>query len=184
MKFIPQLIPEVVLIEHNVIQDDRGYFLETFRQNLLEKALGYHVNFVQENESKSTKGVLRGLHYQMPPHAQAKLVKVTEGEVLDIAVDIRKSSPTFCCHVAVKLSSENKNQLFIPQGFAHGYVLLSDNATLNYKVDNYYAQLYECGIAFDDKDLAIDWKLSLDHLKLSTKDRSNPTLANAKYLFE
>ena len=184
MKFVPQSTPGIFLIENSIIKDNRGYFLETFRQNLLERAVGYKVNFVQENESKSTRGVLRGLHYQTPPYAQAKLVKVTEGEVLDVAVDIRKSSPTFGRYVAVKLSSENKYQLFIPRGFAHGYVLLSDSATFNYKVDNYYAPEHECGIAFDDKDLAIDWKLPFDHLKLSAKDKSNPSFANATYLFE
>ena len=184
MKFIPQSIPDVFLIKNSIIKDNRGYFLETFRQNLLEKAVGYKINFVQENESKSTIGVLRGLHYQMPQYAQAKLVKVTEGEVLDVAVDIRKSSPTFGRYVAVKLTRENKYQLFIPRGFAHGYVLLSDIATFNYKVDNYYAPENECGIAFNDKDLKIDWKLPLDHLKLSAKDKSNPSFANARYLFE
>ena len=184
MKFIPQSIPSVVLIEPTVHGDDRGYIVETFRQDLLEEALGYQVNFVQDNESKSAKGVLRGLHYQLPPYTQAKLVRVIEGSVLDIAVDIRKSSPTFGQHVAVELTAENKHQLFVPHGFAHGFVVLSDNATFAYKVDNYYAPEHDRGIAFDDQDLAIDWQLPPEILQLSNKDKDQPILANAKNLFE
>jgi len=184
LKFIPQSIPDVVLIESTVHGDDRGYFMEIFRQDLLEEALGYQVNFVQDNESKSTKGVLRGLHYQLPPYTQAKLVRVIEGSVLDIAVDIRKSSPTFGQHVAVELTAQNKRQLFVPHGFAHGFVVLSESATFAYKVDDYYAPKHDRGIAFDDKDLAIDWRLSLEALQLSEKDKTNPTLANTKDLFE
>ena len=184
LKFIPQIIPEVILIKPNEKEDDRGYFFETFRKDLFEEATGHKINFIQDNESKSTKGVLRGLHYQLPPYSQSKLVRVIDGIVLDISLDIRKSSPTFGQHVAVKLSSENKHQLFVPKGFAHGYVLLSDSAIFAYKVDNYYAPEYDRGIAFDDKDLAIDWKLPHEHLKVSDKDKSNPTLANAKELFE
>ena len=184
MKFTPQLIPDVVLIEPTVHGDDRGYFLETFRQDLFEEAIGYKVNFVQDNESKSAKGVLRGLHYQLPPYTQAKLVRVIEGSVLDIVVDIRKSSPTFGQHVAVELTAENKHQLFVPHGFAHGFIVLSDNATFAYKVDNYYAPGHDRGIAFDDQDLAIDWQLSTEILQLSDKDKIHPSLANAKDLFE
>ena len=184
MKFIPQSIPDTVLIEPTVCGDNRGYFTETFRQDLLEEALGYQVNFVQDNESKSAKGVLRGLHYQLPPYTQAKLVRVIEGSVLDIAVDIRKSSPTFGQHVAVELTAENKHQLFVPHGFAHGFVVLSDNATFAYKVDNYYAPEHDRGIAFDDQDLAIDWQLPPEILQLSNKDKDQPILANAKNLFE
>jgi len=184
LKFIPQSIPEVLLIEPTVHGDKRGYFVETFRQNLFEDVLSYQVNFVQDNESKSTKGVLRGLHYQLPPYTQAKLVRVIEGSVLDVAVDIRKSSPTFGQHVAVELMAEDKRQLFVPHGFAHGFVVLSDSATFAYKVDNYYAPRHDRGIAFNDKDLAIDWQLPIDILQLSDKDKNQPTLANSKDLFE
>ena len=183
MKFTPQSIPEVILIEPTVHGDDRGYFVETFRQDMFEEATGYQVNFVQDNESKSTKGVLRGLHYQLPPYTQAKLVRVIKGSVLDVAVDIRKSSPTFGQCVAVELTSDNKHQLFVPHGFAHGFVVLSDSATFAYKVDNYYAPEHDKGISFDDKDLAIDWQLPLDTLQLSDKDKNQPALANAKDLF-
>jgi len=180
LKFTPQSIADVILIEPTVRGDDRGYFVETFRQDLFEEALGYQVNFVQDNESKSTKGVLRGLHYQLSPYAQAKLVRVIEGSVLDVAVDIRKSSPTFGQHVAVELTATNKHQLFVPHGFAHGFVVLSDSATFAYKVDNYYTPEYDRGIAFDDKDLAIDWQLSLDVLQISDRDKIHPTLAYLK----
>ena len=184
MKFARQSIPDVVLIEPTVHGDNRGYFVETFRQDLFEEAVGYQVNFIQDNESKSTKGVLRGLHYQLPPYTQTKLVRVIEGSVLDVAVDIRKSSPTFGQYVAIELTAENKHQLFIPHGFAHGFVVLSDSATFVYKVDNYYAPEHDRGIAFDDADLAIDWQLPLEILQLSDKDKAHSTLANAEDLFE
>lgn len=184
MKFTPQTIEDVILIEPTIHGDDRGYFIETFKQDLLEEAIGCKVNFVQDNESKSTKGVLRGLHYQLPPFTQAKLVKVIEGSVLDVAVDIRKSSPTFGQHVSLELTAQNKYQLFVPHGFAHGFIVLSNSATFAYKVDNYYAPEHDRGIAFDDKELKIDWQLSAEELQLSDKDRVLPSLANAKYLFE
>ena len=184
MKFVAQSISDVVLIEPTTNGDDRGYFIETFRQDLFEEAVGYQINFIQDNESKSTKGVLRGLHYQLPPYTQAKLVRVIKGSVLDVAVDIRKSSPTFGQHVSVELTADNKHQLFVPHGFAHGFIVLSDNATFTYKADNYYAPEHDRGIAFDDQDLAIDWRLPLESLQLSEKDRKQPTLANAKDLFE
>ena len=184
MKFTPQSILDVVLIEPTVHGDNRGYFVETFRQDLFEAAVGYQVNFIQDNESKSAKGVLRGLHYQLPPYTQAKLVRVIKGSVLDVAVDIRKSSSTFGQHITAELTSENKHQLFVPHGFAHGFIVLSDSATFAYKVDNYYAPKHDRGIAFDDKDLAIDWKLPLEILQLSDKDRTHPSLANAEDLFE
>ena len=184
MKFTPQSIEDVILIKPTTHGDDRGYFVETFRQDLFEEAVGYTVNFVQDNESKSTKGVLRGLHYQLPPYTQAKLVRVIEGRVLDVAVDIRKSSPTFGQHVSVELTAQNKHQLFVPHGFAHGFIVLSDSATFAYKVDNYYAPKHDRGVAFDDKDLAINWQLPLKILQLSDKDKTHPTIANAKDLFE
>ena len=184
LKLTPQSIKDVILIEPSVHGDDRGYFIETFRQDLFEKALGYQVNFIQDNESKSSKGVLRGLHYQLEPYSQAKLIRVTEGSVLDVAVDIRKSSPTFGQHVAVELTEKNKHQLFVPHGFAHGFVVLSDSATLVYKVDNYYAPEHDRGIAFDDSKLGIDWKLAAEELKLSDRDRTHPDLSDAIELFD
>ena len=184
MKFTPLAIPDIILVEPNLHGDDRGYFVETFRQDLFNGAIGSMVNFVQDNESKSSKGVLRGLHYQVSPFSQSKLVKVIEGRVLDVAVDIRRSSPTFGHHVAIELSSANKKQLFIPKGFAHGFVVLSDSATFTYKVDSPYAPEYERGIAFDDKDLKINWQLSSDILKLSNKDQTSPSLSNTKDLFD
>jgi dTDP-4-dehydrorhamnose 3,5-epimerase len=183
LKFIPQSIADVILIEPTTHGDDRGYFVETFRQDLFEEAIGYKVNFVQDNESKSTKGVLRGLHYQLPPYTQAKLVRVIEGSVLDVAVDIRKSSPTFGQHVAVELTAENKHQLFVPHGFAHGFVVLSDSATFAYKVDNYYAPEYDRGIAFDDGQLGIDWQLPIEELQLSDKDKAHTVLSDILDLF-
>ena len=184
MKFISQKIPDVIRINPSYIEDSRGYFAETFRQDLLENFIGYKVNFLQENESRSRKGVLRGLHYQLPPFAQSKLVKVIDGRVLDIAVDIRKSSPTFKKHVALELSAENKNQLFIPHGFAHGFVVLSKSATFVYKVDNIYAPEFDRGIAYDDPNLNINWRLSLDELELSKKDKSHPRLSLASEVFD
>jgi len=173
-----------MLIEPTSHNDDRGYIVETFRQDLFEEAIGYKVNFVQDNESKSTKGVLKGLHYQLPPYTQAKLVRVVEGSVLDVAVDIRKSSPTFGKYVSVELTAQNKQQLFVPHGFAHGFVVLSDSATFAYKLDNYYVPEYEMGISFDDKQLKIDWQLSAEELQHSDKDKTHPSLVNAKDLFE
>lgn len=184
MKFIRQSIPEVVLIQPKTHGDDRGYFAETFRQDLFEQFVGYQVNFVQDNESKSSKGVLRGLHYQLPPHAQAKLVRVIEGSVLDVAVDIRQSSPTFGSHVTAKLTGENKHQLFVPHGFAHGFLVLSDSATFAYKVDSYFAPEHDRGIAFNDEKLSIDWQFEMQDLCLSPKDLTQPTLANAGDLFD
>lgn len=176
MQFVKQSIPDVLLIKPKVHGDHRGYFVETFRQDKFEEAIGYKVSFCQDNESKSTKGVLRGLHFQLPPFAQSKLVRVIEGEVLDVAVDIREGSPTFGQHVAVRLTGENKHQLFIPRGFAHGFVVLSDSAIFSYKVDNYYSPECDRGLAFNDPALRIDWGLSLDQLKLSEKDLKQPLL--------
>ncbi len=185
MNFKRLEIPDVVLCEPNVFGDERGYFSETFRQDKLEVFLGYKINFCQDNESKSAYGVLRGLHYQLPPFAQTKLVRVIQGKVLDVAVDIRKGSSTFGQHVAIELSSENKKQLFVPRGFAHGFVVLSEEAILAYKVDNYYSPECDRGIAFNDKSLGIDWKILVNNLQLSFKDLQQPMVASADcYEFE
>ena len=157
--------------------------METFRQDLFEKFLGYQINFIQDNESKSNKNVLRGIHFQKPPFTQAKLVRVVEGTVLDVAVDIRKSSPYFGQHVAIKLSSKNKFQLFIPHGFAHGYVVLSEHAIFSYKVDNYYSPKFDDGIIFNDKDLGIDWQIPQEHLCVSNKDKSYSSFKKSQYFF-
>lgn len=174
MKFIRTKIEDVIIIEPKVYEDERGYFVETFRADKLEKFLGYKINFCQENESKSSKGVLRGLHYQLAPYAQTKLIRVVTGSVLDIAVDIRQGSPTFGEHIAVKLSSKNRRQLLIPRGFAHGFVVLEDDTIFTYKVDNYYSPEHDMGIAYDDETLNIDWHLEKQQLILSDKDKSQP----------
>ena len=184
MTFTRTAIPDVVIIEPKVHGDSRGYFVETFVSNKLEEFLGYKINFCQDNESKSSKGVLRGLHYQLPPHAQTKLVRVIQGKVLDVAVDIRKNSPTFGKYVAVELSGENKKQLLIPRGFAHGFVVLEDDTVFAYKVDNYYSPECDRGIAFDDKNLNIDWILNHNELNLSAKDIKQPKLNETNDLFE
>ena len=184
MKFIAQSIPDVILIKPSVHSDGRGYFLETYQQEVFKNGIGYDVNFIQDNESVSFKGVLRGLHYQTPPFAQAKLVRVIHGVVLDVVVDIRKSSLTFGKYIAVELTCDNKHQLFIPHGFAHGFVVLSDKVTFAYKVDNYYSSENDRGIAFDDEKIKIDWKLSKKELVLSDKDKNHPPLALAKDLFD
>ena len=180
MTFTRTAIPDVVIIEPKVHGDSRGYFVETFVSNKLEEFLGYKINFCQDNESKSSKGVLRGLHYQLPPHAQTKLVRVISGRVLDVAVDIRKNSPTFGKYVAVELSGENKKQLLIPRGFAHGFVVLEDDTVFAYKVDNYYSPECDRGIAFDDENLNIDWILNHNELNLSAKDTKQPKLFDIK----
>lgn len=184
MEFIPQLIPEILVIQPKLHGDERGYFVETFRQDKFEEALGYKVKFVQDNESKSSKGVLRGLHFQLAPHAQSKLVRVIEGAVLDVAVDIRRGSPSFGQHVAVELSGTNKKQMFIPRGFAHGFVVLTNTATFAYKVDNYYSPECDRGLAFDDIDLNIDWQLTKRQLQLSEKDIRQPSLSEMKDYFD
>ena len=181
MKFTRFEIPDVILCEPQVFGDERGYFTEAFRQDKLDQFLGYSINFCQDNESKSSFGVLRGLHYQLAPYAQTKLVRVIKGSVLDVAVDIRKGSPTFGKHVAVELSAENKKQLLVPRGFAHGFVVVSEEAVFSYKVDNYYNPLSGRGIAFDDKSLGIDWKLYSNELKLSEKDLKQPLFKDADY---
>jgi len=183
MIFTRTAIPDVVIIDPNVHGDERGYFVETFRADKLEAFLGFSIPFCQDNESKSSYGVLRGLHYQLPPFAQSKLVRVIEGEVLDVAVDIRHGSATFGRHVAVRLSGENKRQLFIPRGFAHGFVVLSETCTFAYKVDNYYSPECDRGIAFDDPSIGIDWQIERSDVQLSPKDTAQPLL-NAADLFD
>ena len=184
MKFTRTKIPDVVMCDPLVHSDDRGYFLETFRQDKLDQFLGFNVSFTQDNESQSNKGVLRGLHYQLAPFAQSKLVRVIAGSVMDVAVDIRKGSPTFGQHVAVELSAENKRQLFVPRGFAHGFLVLEDNTIFSYKVDNYYSKECDRGIAFDDPDIGIEWPFSRDNLNLSEKDKQQPLLKEISDLFE
>ncbi|MCU7820022.1 MAG: dTDP-4-dehydrorhamnose 3,5-epimerase [gamma proteobacterium symbiont of Lucinoma myriamae] len=184
MIFTKTNIPEVILIEPKVFGDDRGYFVETFRNDLFAQETGVKTTFVQDNESRSSYGVLRGLHYQLPPHAQSKLVRVIEGKVLDIAVDIRKGSPTFGQHVTAELSAENKHQLFIPRGFAHGFIVLSQTALFAYKVDNYYSPECDRGIQFDDPQLNIDWVVERAKLQLSEKDKNQPLLKDTSDLFD
>ena len=184
MNFIRTNIPDVIIIEPTVHGDHRGYFVETFRADKLEAFLGYKLNFGQDNESKSSKGVLRGLHYQLAPHAQTKLVRVISGRVLDVAVDIRKNSPTFGQHVAVELTADNKRQMLVPRGFAHGFVVLEDDTIFAYKVDNYYSPECDRGIAFNDPVLNIDWMLKTEELKLSAKDTTQPKLNETNDLFE
>jgi dTDP-4-dehydrorhamnose 3,5-epimerase len=171
MKFIKTVIQGVYIIEPSVFGDHRGYFLESFNKKTFEENIGA-VHFIQDNESKSSKGVLRGLHFQKPPYAQAKLVRCIEGRVMDVAVDIRCESPTYGKHVAIELSGENKRQLFIPRGFAHGFAVLSETAIFAYKVDNTYAPEYDAGIKYHDKELNIDWGLTEDEVQLSVKDKN------------
>lgn len=174
MKFTRQHIPDVVLIQPHIFKDDRGHFLETYRQDQLDDFVGYKVAFCQDNESRSSRGVLRGLHYQVAPYAQSKLVRVVAGAILDVAVDIRPASPTFMQHVSVQLDSEEHAQLFIPRGFAHGFVVLSDTATVVYKVDNYFNPAADRGLAFDAPGLDIDWMFATADLVLSDKDQRQP----------
>ncbi len=181
MTFTRTAITDVIMIDPKIHGDTRGYFVETFRADKLEAFLGFHIPFCQDNESSSSYGVLRGLHYQLPPHAQTKLVRVIEGEVLDVAVDIRKGSPTFGQHVAVNLSSENKRQMLIPRGFAHGFVVLSEQCTFAYKVDNYYSPECDRGIAFDDPMLNIDWIVETAKLQFSAKDTVQPKFTDADH---
>ena len=175
MNIVETEIKGVFIIEPKVFGDDRGYFFESFSQREFESVIG-PVTFVQDNQSKSSYGVVRGLHFQKPPHAQAKLVRVVKGKVLDVAVDLRKDSPTFGKYMAVELSDENHRQVFIPKGFAHGFSVLSEEAVFQYKCDEYYAPESEVAIAWDDQDLNIDWKVPAEDVVLSAKDRNHPTL--------
>ena len=179
MTFTRTDIPDVVICDPAVHGDDRGYFIETFRQDKLEDFLGFKLNFCQDNESKSSRGVLRGLHYQLAPFAQTKLVRVIQGSVLDVAVDIRQGSPTFGKHVAVELTASNKKQLFVPRGFAHAFVVLEDDSIFAYKVDNYYSPENDRGVSFDDPAISVNWGLKTSELKLSDKDMKQPLLKNA-----
>lgn len=173
MKFIETKISDIIIIEPTVFGDTRGYFLESYNKKKFEEVVG-KTSFIQDNESKSSKGVLRGLHFQKPPFEQAKLVRCIEGEVLDVAVDIRKNSKTYGQHVAVLLSVENKRQLFVPRGFAHGFLVLSDTATFAYKVDNTYAPEFDAGIRWNDKELNIQWGLEESEVLVSAKDAELP----------
>lgn len=175
MNIVETEIKGVFIIEPKVFGDNRGYFFESFSQREFESVIG-PVTFVQDNQSKSSYGVVRGLHFQKPPHAQAKLVRVVKGKVLDVAVDLRKDSPTFGKYMAVELSDENHRQVFIPKGFAHGFSVLSEEAVFQYKCDEYYAPESEAAIAWDDQDLNIDWKVPAEDVVLSAKDRNHPTL--------
>ncbi len=181
MKTIQTPLRGVVILEPDVHEDARGYFMESYSQKLFDRSVG-PVRFVQDNESRSLYGVVRGLHFQRGRFAQAKLVRVVSGRVLDVAVDIRRGSPTFGRHVAVELSGENRRQLFIPRGFAHGFAVLSDEALFQYKCDNPYAPQSEGGIAWNDPAIGIDWRLPADAIRLSDKDRRHPTLAEAAEL--
>lgn len=175
-------ISDVLIFEPKIFGDERGFFFESFNQKIFEDAVGYKVEFVQDNHSKSCMGVLRGLHYQAPPFAQGKLVRCVVGEVYDVAVDIRSSSSTFGQWVGVNLSAENKRQLWIPEGFAHGFLVLSEVAEFAYKTTNYYNPESENGIIWNDTDLAIDWPIT-DRLLLSEKDERNTTICKYKNVF-
>ena len=165
------------IIEPKVLEDHRGYFFESFNQNRFNELIGKNIDFVQDNESFSSKGVLRGLHFQAGEYAQAKLVRVVKGSVLDVVVDIRKDSPTFSKHFSIELSEKNKTQLFIPRGFAHGFIVLSDTAVFAYKCDNFYNKASEQGLRYDDPSLGIDWKLPQHEFIVSDKDLVLPTLS-------
>ena len=180
MNFIPTALQGCFILEPKVFIDERGYFMESFNEKTFQEGINNPVHFVQDNQSYSTKGVLRGLHYQTGEHAQAKLVRVLTGEVLDVAVDIRPDSATLGQHVSVLLSAENQKQLFVPRGFAHGFLVLSETATFFYKCDNFYNKESEGGIIFNDPNLNIDWQFSESELIISEKDQILPTLEKAK----
>lgn len=186
MEVIKTAIDGVVIIEPRIFADDRGYFFESFSERDFNAQVRtvHFVHFVQDNESRSCYGVLRGLHFQKPPYAQSKLVRVVKGAVLDVAVDIRRGSPTFGQHVAVELSAENHRQFFIPRGFAHGFSVLTDDVVFQYKCDNFYAPQSEGAIAWDDAALAIDWRIPADKVILSEKDKCHPLLKDAEWLFD
>lgn len=180
MNFIPTKLSGCFILEPKVIHDSRGYFMESFNEKTFQDGVGQSVKFVQDNQSFSSKGVLRGLHYQSGDHAQAKLVRVLQGEVLDVAVDIRPESETYGQYVAEVLSAENQRQLFVPRGFAHGFLVLSETATFFYKCDNFYNKESEGGIIYNDAQLNINWQLKQEELLISEKDTQLPELNNAK----
>lgn len=184
MEVIKTEIEGVVIIEPKIFGDERGYFFESFNAAKFARKVGVNTVFVQDNESKSKYGVLRGLHFQKGEFAQSKLVRVVEGRVIDVAVDIRRGSPTFGKHVAVELSKENKRQLFIPRGFAHGFAVLSEEAVFQYKCDNLYAPDHEGAIAWNDPKIGIDWQIRPEDAILSEKDKKHPTLDEAEELFD
>lgn len=171
-------IEGLLLIKPKIFGDERGYFFESFNKKRFEEVVGHQVNFIQDNESKSSYGVLRGLHFQRPPYTQAKLVRVIEGKVLDVAVDLRANSPTFGQHQTVILSSENKHQFFVPKGLAHGFLVLSETAIFAYKVDNDYAPMYDDGVMYNSEGLGIDWMIDEKDIQLSGKDKQLQTFEN------
>jgi dTDP-4-dehydrorhamnose 3,5-epimerase len=175
MKIEQTKLKDCLIIHDSVLEDERGYFFESYNRQRFQKETGLDVHFVQDNQSKSTKGVLRGIHFQKGEHAQAKLVRVLKGKVLDVAVDLRKNSPTFGQWESVELTEDNHKQFFVPRGFGHGFVVLSNEAIFFYKCDNFYNQSSESGIIYNDADLKIDWKLNTEEIILSNKDQQNPT---------
>ena len=183
MNFIPTKLAGCYIIEPKIIQDDRGYFMESFNEKTFQKGVDQDIHFVQDNQSFSTNGVLRGLHYQVGNHAQAKLVRVLQGEVLDVAVDMRPNSETFGQYEAVKLSAENHTQFFVPRGFAHGFLVLSASATFFYKCDNFYNKESEGGLIYNDPAVNIDWQLPVKDLLISEKDLVQPNLENARKIW-
>jgi dTDP-4-dehydrorhamnose 3,5-epimerase len=172
-------LKDCYIINDTVFADDRGYFFESFNQQKFKQLTGFDISFVQDNQSKSTRGVLRGLHFQQGIHAQSKLVRVIEGSVLDVAVDLRKNSPSFAQHFAIELSATNHKQLFVPKGFAHGFIVLSNTATFVYKCDNFYNKASEGGIIYNDKNLAINWQISENEILVSEKDIQLPSFNEA-----
>ncbi|MCK9342868.1 MAG: dTDP-4-dehydrorhamnose 3,5-epimerase [Massilibacteroides sp.] len=182
MNYIQTEISGVWIIEPQVFEDDRGYFMESYKQEEFYKHIG-HTDFIQDNESRSSKGVLRGLHYQLAPYSQAKLVRVIQGAVMDVAVDLRKESPTYGKYISIELSATNKRQFYVPRGFAHGFQVLEDNSIFMYKVDNVYSPEAERSIRFDDPTIHVDWKDLGTPLLLSKKDTTAPLLGDADHNF-
>lgn len=183
MEVIKTEIEGVVIIEPRIFKDERGYFYESFSQREFEEKV-LKTTFVQDNQSKSSYGVIRGLHFQKPPHCQSKLVRCIKGAVLDVAVDIRKGSPTFGKYVAVELTEENHRQFFVPRGFAHGFAVLSEEAVFQYKCDNFYCKESEGAVAWNDPEIGIDWQIPSSDVLLSEKDRQNKNMNEAEYLFD